>query len=152
MSAKPTKPESAQWLRMVTASQLQTRVSKSLALEAGALGVMPVAAALALIVIDAGGAYDLWIVALVLLGLSVGLAVHTLLLPSAKQTGPSLAAMRRASQVEDTGDFEKSLLDDLEVDLRRNDMALAHKRLLFKRTLTLLALAILVELVGLVVQ
>lgn len=88
----------------------------------------------------------------VLLGLSVGLAVHTLLLPSAKQTGPSLAAMRRASQVEDTGDFEKSLLDDLEVDLRRNDMALAHKRLLFKRTLTLLALAILVELVGLVVQ
>jgi hypothetical protein len=44
------------------------------------------------------------------------------------------------------------LLDDLEVDLRINDRALARKTLLFKRAVTLLALAILVELAGQVVQ
>ena len=152
MSAKSTKPEPDDWMRLLTGNRLQRRVSRSVALEAGALGVMAVVAALALIVIGATGAYDLSIVALLLLVLSFGLAVHTLLLPSAEETGPTLAAMRRARDVEDAGEFEKSLLDDLEVDLRINDRALTRKTLLFKRAVTLLALAILVELAGQVVQ
>lgn len=123
-----------------------------MALEAGALGVMALATALALIVIGATGAHDLSIVALLALGLSFGLAVHTLVLPTAKETGPTLATMRTARDTEDAGEFENSLLDDLEVDLRINDRALARKTLLFKRALTLLALAILVELAGQIVQ
>jgi hypothetical protein len=152
MSTKPTKPEPDDWMRLLAGSRLQTGVSRSVALEAGALGVMAVASALALIVIGAGGAHDLSIVALLLLALAFGLAVHTLLLPTAKETGPTLATMRRARDVEDAGEFEDSLLDDLEVDLRINDRALARKTLLFKRAVTLLALAILVELAGQVVQ
>ena len=152
MSMKPTEPGPSEWLRLLTANRLQTGVSRSGALEGGALGVMAVAAALALIVIGAGGAYGLSIVALLPLVLSFGLAVHTLLLPSAKQTGPSLATMRKARDTEDTAEFEDSLLDDLEEDLRINDRALARKTLLFKRAVTLLALAILVEFAGLVLQ
>jgi hypothetical protein len=152
MSTKAHKPEPSDWLRMLAGSQLQTLVSRSVALEAGALGVMAVTAAVTLIVIGATGAYDLSIVALLLLGLSFGLAVHTLLLPSAKETGPSLATMRKARDIEDTRAFEDSLLDDLEEDLRINDRALARKTLLFKRGLTFLMLAILVELAGRVVQ
>jgi len=152
MSVKPTKPQPDEWMRVLTGNRLQSGVSRSVALEAGALGVMAVASALALIVIGAGGAYDLSIVALLLLVVSFGLAVHTLLLPSAKATGPTLAPMRRARDVEDAGEFEDSLLDDLEEDLRINDRALARKTLLFKRAVTLLALAILVELAGQVVQ
>jgi hypothetical protein len=139
-------------MRMLTGNRLQTGVSRSVALEAGALGMMAVAAAVALIVIGAGGAYDLSIVALLLLVVSFGLAVHTLLLPSAKQTGPSLATMRKARDTEEASEFEDSLLHDLEEDLRINDRALARKTLLFKRAVTLLALAILVELAGQVVQ
>lgn len=100
----------------------------------------------------AGGAYDLSIVALLLLGLSFSLAVQTLRLPSAKEAGPTVAAMRRARKTEDAREFEDSLLDDLEADLRINDRALARKTLLFKHALTFLAFAILVELAGRVVQ
>jgi hypothetical protein len=60
--------------------------------------------------------------------------------------------MRKARESEDEREFEDSLLDDLEEDLRINDRALARKALLFKRALTLLLLAILVELAGRVVQ
>jgi hypothetical protein len=150
-STKP-EPEPGEWMRMVTSDQLQTRVSRSVALEAGSLGVMAVASAIALIVKALGGAYDLPIAAMLLLALAFGLAVHTLLLAPAEETGPTLAAMRRARDVEDAGEFEKSLLEDLEVDFWLNDRALARKRLLFKRAVTVVALAVFVELVGLVVR
>jgi hypothetical protein len=152
MSTKANRADPSDWLRLLTGNRLQTQVSRSAALDGGALGVMAVDAALTLIVIGATGAYDLSIVALLLLGLSFGLAVHTLLLPSAKETGPSLATMRKARDTEHAGEFEDSLLDDLEEDLRINDRALARKTLLFKRALTLLVLAIIVELAGRVVQ
>ncbi len=69
-------------------------------------GVMAVDAALAAIVIGARGAYGLWIVALALLGLSLGLAVRTLRLPGAEETGPSVAAMREAREDKDDNDWK----------------------------------------------
>jgi hypothetical protein len=152
MSTKATKPEPDEWMRLLTGNRLQKAVSRSVALEAGALGVRALAVAITLIVIGKTGVYDLSIVALLLLGLAFGLGVHTLQLPSAEATGPSLATMRNARDNEDAGEFEDSLLYDLEEDLRINDRALARKRLLFKRAVTVVALAVLVELVGLVVQ
>jgi hypothetical protein len=56
---------------------------------------MAVAAAVAAIVIGVRGAYGLWILALVLLGCSLGLTVRSLRLPGAKETGTSLADMRK---------------------------------------------------------
>jgi hypothetical protein len=152
MSTRPHKPEPSEWLRLLTGSRLQTQISRSVALEGGALGVMGVDVAVALIVIGAGGAYGLSIVALLALGLSFSLAVRALLQPGAKEAGPTLAAMRRAREAEDARELEDSLLDDLEDDLETNEGALARKTLLFKGALTFLAFAILVELAGQVVQ
>ncbi len=152
MSAKPTKAEPSEWLRLLTGNRLQTQVSRSAALDGGALGVMGVGVAVALIVVGAGGAYVLSILALLALGASFGLAVRALRLPNAKDAGPSLTAMRRARESEDAREFEDSLLDDLESDIQINDRAVARKTLLFKHALTFLMLAILVELAGQVVQ
>lgn len=151
MSTKPHKPEPSEWLRLLTGSRLQTQVSLG-TLVGGTLGVMGVDVAVALIVIGAGGAYDLSILALLQLGLSFSLAVRALRLPGAEDAGPSLAAMRRAREAEGARELEDSLLDDLEEDLETNDRAVARKTLLFKHALTLLAFAILVELAGQVVQ
>jgi len=152
MSTKPHKPEPSEWLRLLTGNRLQTQVSHSGVLVGGALGAMGVDVAVALIVLGGGGAYDLSILALLALGCSFFLAVRALRLPSAKEAGPTLAAMRRARETEDARAFEDSLLDDLESDIQINDRVLARKTLLFKHALTFLVLAILVELAGQVVQ
>jgi hypothetical protein len=152
MSTKAIEPEPSEWLRLLTGNRLQTQVSHSGVLVGGALGAMGVDVAFALIVIGGGGAYALSILALLALGSSFGLAVRALLLPSAKEAGPTLAAMRRAREAEDARAFEDSLLDDLEEDIEANEHALARKTLLFKGALTFLAFAILVELAGQVVR
>jgi hypothetical protein len=153
MSTRSRKPEPSEWLRLLTGSRLQTQVSRSGVLDAGALGVMAVDVAVALIVIGGGGGtYNLAILALLLLGLSFSLAMRALRMRSAKESGPSLAAMRRARESEDAREFEDSLLDDLEEDLETNDRAIASKILLFEHALKFLAFAILGELVGRIVQ
>jgi hypothetical protein len=122
------------------------------ALDGGALGVMAVDAGVAAIIIGARGAHELWIVALVLLGLSLGVAVRTLRLPGAEQTGPSVAAMREAREGKDDNELEELVLEDLARDVEINDQALVRKGPLFDRALTFLVLAILVELAGRAVQ
>lgn len=152
MSTQPHKPEPSEWLRLLTGNRLQTQVSSSAVLVGGALGVMGLDVAVALIVLGGGGAYGLSIFALLALGCSFGLAMRALRLPNAKDAGPSLAAMRRAREAEDARAFEDSLLDDLEVDVRLNERAVARKTLLFAHALNFLAFATLVELVGRGVQ
>jgi hypothetical protein len=153
MPTKGITPRLAEWMRLLSVSQLQTQAARSVALDAGALGVMAVNAAVAAIVIGARGAYDLWILALVLLGLSFSLAVRTLRLPGAARTGPSIDDMRKARDTkEDEHSLKDSLLNDLEEDLQTNERALARKIRLFDQALTFLVLAILMELVGRVLQ
>jgi len=152
MSTKAIEPEPSEWLRLLTGNRLQTQVSRSGVLVGGALGVMAVDVAVALIVLGAGRTYGLSILALLALGVSFGLAMRALLLPGAKEAGPTLAAMRRARESEDAYEFEDSLLNDLEVDIQTNHRAVARKTLLFEHALKFLAFAILVELAGRVVQ
>jgi hypothetical protein len=59
---------------------------------------------------------------------------------------------RKARETQDEHKLEEWLLNDLEGDLQINDQALARKGLLFDRALTSLVLALLVELVGRVLQ
>jgi hypothetical protein len=118
----------------------------------GAVGVMAVDVAVALIVLGGGGAHDLSILALLTLGCSFGLAMRVLRLPGAKEAGPTLAAMRRTREAEDARELEDSLLDDLEEDIQINKRALARKTLLFEHALKFPAFAILVEMAGQVVQ
>ncbi len=143
-----TRSRLADRLCSLAESQLQTQAERSVALDASALGVMALDTALAVIVIDNRGTYGLWIAALAMLGLSLGIAVRTLRLPAAGKTGPSVAAIRKARKNTDDDELEESLLDDLETDIEINEQALTHKGPLFDRALTLLLLAIAIELVG----
>jgi hypothetical protein len=73
MPTKAITPRLADRLCSLAESQLQTQVSRSGTLDAGALGVMAVDAAIGAIVIGTRGAYDLWIGGLALLVLAIGL-------------------------------------------------------------------------------
>jgi hypothetical protein len=128
-------------------SQLQMQTSRSTALEAGALGVMAVNAAFAANVVNTGAA-DLWVVALALLGLSLGLAARTLRLPAAEQTGPSVQRTFEASEIKDDTELNRSLVRGFMRDIHRNENALTRKASLFDQAVTFLVLAIVVGLAG----
>lgn len=133
MSTPDTTPRLNDSLCTLAASQLQMQTTRSGALDAGALGVMAVDAAVATIILDTRAAHHLWIVALALLGLSLGLAVLTLRLPGAERTGPYVADTLKARKTQDDNELEESLLEDLAKDLRTNGRTLARKAPLFDR-------------------
>jgi len=128
--------------------QLKMQTSRSATLDTGALGLMAIDAALAALVIGTSGAYGLWVAALTLLGLSFALAIRALRLAGAEETGPSVARLRGERKTHDEHELRESLLEDLTTEVRINDHALARKAVLFDRALTVLALAILIDLAG----
>ena len=148
MSTKSIAPRLADRFCLLAVSQLQMQTARSAALDGGALGVIAVDAAVAAIVIGTRSAYDLWIVALVLLGLSLSVAVRMLRLPGAEETGPSVLAMHEASETKGDHQLEEWLLESLAEDVHANESALARKIPLLDRALTLLVLAITIELAG----
>jgi hypothetical protein len=148
MPIPETPPRLADRLCWLAESQLQMQTARFAALDGGALGVIAVNAGVAAIVIGTGGAYDLWIVALVVLVVSLGVAVRTLRLPGAEETGPSVADLREARESKDEHELEELVLEDLARDVEINDQALARKGPLFDAALALLVLAIILELAG----
>jgi hypothetical protein len=84
----------------------------------------------------------------VLLVLALGLAVRALLLPGAEKIGPPLAGMLAARAIDDDETIEADLLEDLATETSANDQALARKYPLFFAAVTLLVLAIVLELAG----
>jgi hypothetical protein len=148
MSTKAIAPRLVDRLCSLAESQLQTQAARSAALDAGALGVMAVDAAIGAIVIGTRGAYDLWIIALALLSLSAGLAIRVVRLTGAEQTGPLVNDVLEASASREDDQLELSLLQDLATDMLTNRRALARKGPIFNSAQTLLVLAILVELLG----
>jgi hypothetical protein len=152
MSTKPITPRLIDRLCSLAEGQLQIQAARSVALDAGALGVMAVNTAVAAIIIDTRGPHDLWIVALVLLGLSAGLAIRVVRLTGAEQTGPLVYGVLEAGATEENDQLELSLLQDLATDMLINRRALARKSPPFNQAQTLLVLAILVELAGQVLQ
>jgi hypothetical protein len=148
MPTKASTDRLAESLRSLAECQLQMQTVRSAALDGGALGVMAVDAGVAAIVIGIRSRYDLWILGLILLGLSLSLAVHTLRLPGAEQTGPVIDYIQRARRENDEHQLEESLLEDLVKDIRTNRQALARKAPLFDQALTSLVLAVVIELAG----
>jgi len=148
MSTQGITPRLADGLRSLAESQLQTQVSRSGALDAGALGVVSACAAIAAIILNVRSADHLWIAALALLGLSVSLAVRALFLPGAEQTGPLVKDMLDDRANLDDKDLEESLLEDLATHTFNNKRALARKDPLLARALAFLILAIVLELAG----
>jgi hypothetical protein len=152
VTTKAINPGLTDWLRLLAVSQLQTQAARSVALDASALGVMAVNAAVAAIVIGVRGAYDLWIVALVLLGLSLGVAVRVLRLPGTEQNGPLVAEILEARRANDDNTIEEQLLDDLAHETLANENALARKDPLMTSAVTCLILGIVLELAAQVLQ
>ncbi len=126
-------------------SQLQIQTSRSSALDAGALGVMALDAALATIILSTGTTH-LATAALTLVGLSLSLAAGALSLPDAGQTGPSVPDTLAARQANGDRKLEDSFLTDLAEDLSTNEQALARKAPLFNAALALLMLALVIDL------
>jgi hypothetical protein len=152
MSTKPITPRLAESLRLLAVSQLQAQAARSAALDTGALGVMAVNAALAAIIVGTRGAYDLWIAALALLALSLGVAVHVLRLPGTEQNGPLVAEILKARWANDDDTIEEQLLDDLAHETLANENALARKDPLMTSAVTCLILGIVIELAAQVLQ
>jgi hypothetical protein len=146
MSMKAITPRLAESLRLLAVSQLQTQAARSAALDSGALGVMAVDAALAAIIIDTRGAYGLWIVALALLALSLGVAVFVLRLPGTEQNGPLVAEILKARRANDDDTIEEQLLDDLAHETLTNENSLTRKDPLMTPAVTCLILGIVIEL------
>jgi hypothetical protein len=109
---------------------------------------MAIDAAVAAIVVDTRDTCGLWIVALTLLGLSLGVAVRTLLRPGARLTGPLVADMLNARATRADDDLEEGLLEDLAMETLANEQALARKDPMIAVAVALLVLAIVVELAG----
>ena len=148
MSTKAITPRLADRLCSLSESQLQTQVSRSGTLDVSALGVVSACAAIAAIVLGVRSAHHLWIATLMLLVLALGLAVRVLRLPGAEQNGPLVAEMLDARTIKDDEAIEKGLLKDLATETLANEQALVRKDLLLARAVTLLVLAIVLELAG----
>jgi hypothetical protein len=148
MSTKAITPRLADRLCSLAESQLQTQVSRSGTLDLGALGVVSACAAIAAIVLGVRSAHGFWIAALVVLGLALALAVRALLLPGAEKIGSPLAGMLDARAIDDDATIEADLLEDLATETSANNQALARKFPLFFAAVTLLVLAIALELSG----
>jgi len=148
MSTKTIAPRLADRLCSLAESQLQTQVSRSGTLDVSALGVVSACAAIAAIVLGIRSAHHLWIAALVLLVLAFCLAARALLLPGAKQIGPFVADMLDARETRNDEDLEEKLLRDLATETLANEQALTRKDPLLAAAVTLLVLAIALELAG----
>jgi hypothetical protein len=124
------------------------QTSRSVALDAGALGLMVLDTALATNLLDSRGAYDLWIAAPALFGLSFALAIRALRRKSAEDTGPSVARLSEDRETHDEHEVRESMLEELTAEVHINKHALARRAVLFDRALRPLVLAILIDLAG----
>jgi len=148
MSTKAITPRLADRLCSLAESQLQTQAARSASVDAGALGVVSACAAIAALVLTVKSADHLWIAALALLGASAGLAVRALLVGGAKEIGPLVTEILNDRDTHNDKELEQSLLEDLADETLVNNQGLARKDPLFASALTLLVLAVLLELAG----
>jgi hypothetical protein len=152
MSTKAIAPRFSEDLFPLTLHRLQRQTARSGALDGRALGVILLDALLVATITVGAGVYELWILALLLLGLSFGFAFKAMRNPGAEQIGPCIGDVLKARETQDDRTLREWLLDDLIDDVEANEQALARKGPLIGRALTFLVLAILAELAGRLLQ
>jgi hypothetical protein len=150
MNARGITPGLTATLRSLAVGQLQMQASRSSTLDTVAIGVMGIDLAVAAIVVGVRSAHGLWVAALALLSLSLGLAMRALFSVGALRIGPPIEDLLEARDTKDDGAMERRIVSDLAVDVFANRQALESKRLPLMRALGLVALAIVMELSGLV--
>jgi hypothetical protein len=135
-------------LSALARDKLRTQSGRSVALDAGALGLMLLDVALATAVLETRGAYELWIAALAVLGLSFALAIQASRRKGATATGPSIARLSEERETRGARQIRESMREDLTEAVDTNDLALARKAVLFDRALIVMALGVLIDLAG----
>lgn len=148
MFTRPITPSFAKSLRSLAEGQLQTQMARSGTLDTSALGVVSACSAIAAIVLGIRSSHHLWVAALFLLVLSLGLALDALRRPGAEQNGPLVADMLDARASNDDAYLEGLLLEDLAAETLANEQAIARKDRLLAWAVVLLVLAIALELAG----
>lgn len=148
MSAHGSAPGPTDALRSLAQAQLQVQASRAASLDARAIGVMGVDAALTTILGDADFAEALQVAALLLLSLSAGLALRCVLLDIGERMGPPLARLMAVRELSGAAAVEMSILRWMAADLQANERALARKAPRLTEALVFMALAILLTLMG----
>jgi len=147
MPTRAPNPELAAALRSLAEVQLQIQASRSATLDAGAIGVIGVDAAVTTFIV--GGALgDQPIAALVMLGLSAGVAGRSVFLGGPDEIGPSVKSLIASDETDDSLVLEESLLNSLASDVDANHQALARKPPGLTAALVFLALAIMIAVVA----
>ncbi len=150
MNAEGITPRLAVALRSLAESQLQAQAARSIALDAGAIGVMALDTAAAAFYVAARLDDGFWTACLGLIGLSFVLALRIVLTDGAKEIGPSVSSILedRGCYVDD--ELEQWPLEDMAVEVLANESVLTGKVPQLTGALTFAALATLLGLVGLV--
>jgi hypothetical protein len=148
MNARGITPGLASTLRSLAVGQLQMQASRSATLDTIAVGMMGVDLATAAIIVGLQSAHHLWIASLAIVSLSFGLTMRVLLLEGAKRDGPLVIDVLDARAAYDDDRLETYVLEHLATDMLADRRALARKKRPLPRALSLLALAIILELAG----
>lgn len=147
MRTRTLTPEAAAALRSLAQSQLQMQASRSGTLDARAIGVIGVDAAVAAIILGAGVGPGSTAAALAMLALSAGLAGRSVFFGGSDEIGPSVANLLASGEVDDRHVLGGLLLHSLATDVRANDQALARRAPRLTAALILLTVAVGIALV-----
>jgi hypothetical protein len=128
--------------------KLRTQSGRSVAVDAGSLGLMLLDVALATAMLETRGAHGLWIAALAVLLLSFAQAIQASRRKGATQTGPSGARLSEYRESRDARQIRELMRAELTEEAQTNEHAVDRKAVLFDRALILMALAILIDLAG----
>lgn len=147
MRDRPISSSLAASLQSLAQCQLQGQMSRSVALDGGAIGVMGVDAALAAVVIGLPYTHRLGLFALVLLNISLVIAMAALLTVGATDMGPAIGEVLSDRSHRSGDDIERNLLEDLASRVAVNQSALDRKERRLTAALALILVAIACELV-----
>jgi len=135
-------------LSSLARDKLRTQSGRSVALDAGALGLMLLDVALATAVIETRGAHGLWIAALALLGFSFGLAIRASRRKGATEIGPSVVRLSEYRETRGARQIRELMREELTEEAQTNEHAVDRKAVLFDRALIVMALGVLIDLAG----
>jgi hypothetical protein len=127
-------------LRSLAEVQLQAQVARSATLDAQAMGVMGLDAALAAILLGRP-ADSIGIVALTILGLSAGIAGRSLFFDSKERIGPSVTRLLGWRDIYDDNALDEQILRSLTSTVGANEIALGRREPRLAGAFVLLALS-----------
>ncbi len=133
MSAHDTLPRDGSALRSLAEMQLQAQVALAATMDARAIGIMGIDAALAAIIASARFSSLLRIATMSILLLSAGLAGRLIFFENDERIGPFVARLLTLRELYDDHALEETILQSVAADVKANERMLARaaRRLAF---------------------